>query len=165
MMLAAAASIVGSVVGAASSMQAANGQAAAMEANAQEQRRKGLQEAAVKQQEAASRDRDAKRMLSDQRAGFAASGGGLDGSANTVMDQTAKRGIFNRDAAIWEGAEAKAGREAQARIYEMEAANARRAGAWNAASAVVGGVSSVFKSGGFGGAAAPAGASGSGYYY
>lgn len=164
MMLGMVAGLVGSVVSAVGAASQANAQANAMQAQADAERRKGLQEDAVKQQEASSRDRETKKVLSDQRAGFAASGGGLGGSAATVMDQTAGRGIFNREAALWEGREAKAGRENQARVYEMQASAARQAGTMNALSAVVGGVSSVFKSGGVGGAAAGGAASG-GFYY
>lgn len=143
---------IGSVVSAMGAAQAANAQAAAKDAQAQEERRKGLQEAAAKQQEAMQREKEAERVLSDQRAGFASSGGGVDvGSAYVVAQDTAQRGIFNRDATLWEGAEAKAGREAQARVLELEADAYRQSAKTQMLSGVIGGVSNVFGSFGGGG--------------
>lgn len=146
---------IGSVVSAMGAAQAANAQADAKSAQAQEERRKGIQEAAAKQQEARQRDQEMKRVMSDQRAGFASSGGGVDiGSPYVVAQETAQRGIFNRDATIWEGAEAKAGREAQARVYELEADAYRQSAKTQMLSGVIGGVSNVFgsfKGGGGGG--------------
>lgn len=156
------ASAAGSVVSAMGAAQQANAQADAKEAEAQAQLRKGLQEDAVKQREASDREREMKKVLSDQRSGFASSGGGVDsGSALVVAGETARRGIFNRDATLWEGAEMKAGREGQAQILQMEANSYRQAAKTSMLSGVIGGVSSIggaFKGGG-------GGSSGGSYYY
>lgn len=152
MMLGAVAGLIGPVVSAVGAASAASDQAAVKDAEAQEQRRKGLQENAAKQREASDREKERDKILSDQRAGLASSGGGVDvGSAFGLQIETAKRGNYNRDQTLWEGAEAQAGREAQARILEMEGDNLRKAGKMQALSSVVGGVSGVFKGAGGGG--------------
>ena len=145
--ISAVASAAGGIISAAGAADAANAQADAKDAAAAEQRRKGLQEDAVKQQEAGQRQKQMNKVLSDQRAGFASSGGGVDaGSALYVTQDTMAKGIFNRDATLWEGAEAKAGREAQAQINELEADAYRKSGQTQAASAVISGVSGIFGS-------------------
>lgn len=160
--ISAVASAAGGIVSAMGAANAANEQAAAKDAEAQEQRRKGIQEDAAKQQEASQREYEMKRVLSDQRAGFAASGGGIDGSAAVVAGETAQKGIFNRDATLWEGAEAKAGREAQARMRELEAQALRKSAKTQMISGVLGGVSNVFGSFKGGGSA---GSSGGGNFF
>ena len=159
------ASAIGGIISAQGAADQANAQAEAKDIEAQENRRKGLQEAAVKQQEARQREQEMERVLSDQRAGFAASGGGVDtGSPVVVAQDTAQRGIFNRDATLWEGAEAKAGREAQARMLEIEANALRKSAKTQMLSGVIGGVSSVFgAAGSFKGGGG--GSSGGGFFY
>ena len=158
--------VVGAMVQAKGAQEAADDQAATQEAQAQAERRKGEAEAASKQAEAAQRDKQMKKVLSDQRAAFASSGGGVDsGSALLVTEDTATRGIYNRDATLWEGEEQKAGREGQARIYEMQADATRRAGARQAQSAIIGGVSSAFGAVGKIAGSAGGGGSSGGFYY
>lgn len=157
-------SAVGGVVSAMGQAQAANAQADAKDAEAQAQLRKGLQENAIKQREAATEERKMKKVMSDQRAGFASSGGGVDtGSALGVADATARRGIFNRDATLWEGAEAQAGRQTQANILGMEADSYRQSAKTTMMSGVISGVSGVL-SGGAKGVSGSGGGSGN-YYY
>ena len=160
--------VVGAVVQAQGAREAADDQAAVQDAQAQAERRKGQAEAASKQAEAAERDKQMKKVLSDQRASFASSGGGVDsGSALLVAQDTATRGIYNRDATLWEGEEQRAGREGQARIYEMQADATRRAGQRQAQSAIIGGMSSAFGAVGkiAGSAGGAGGSSGGGFYY
>lgn len=149
--LAAIGGIVSGVASAAGAMMSAQGQADALDSQAdakayeaQEQRRKGLQENAVKQRESSDRGKQMERVLSDQRAGLANSGGGVGtGSALVLATDTASQGILNRDASLWEGAEAQAGREAQARYNELEEKSLRRAADTTRASGVVNGISAI----------------------
>jgi len=159
--------VVGAMVQAQGAQEAADDQAATQEAQAQAERRKGQAEAASKQAEAAQRDKQMKKVMSDQRAAFASSGGGVDsGSALLVTEDTATRGIYNRDATLWEGEEQRAGRESQARIYEMQADATRRAGQRQATSAIIGGVSGAFGAvGKIAGSAGGSGGGGGGFYY
>lgn len=160
------ASAAGAVVSAQGQADASNAQAAAKDAEAQAQLRKGLQENAVKQREAADKDRQFKTVLSNQQAGFASSGGGVGtGSALTVATDTASRGILGRDASLWEGAEAQAGRQNQANVNAFEADSYRQAAKTQALSGVISGVSGVFGAakGAFGGGGGATG--GSSFYY
>lgn len=164
MMLGMAAGLIGSAVSGIGAMSAANGQAQSKEAEAAEQRRKGIQEEAAKQRTALDEEDKMKKVISDQRAGLAAGGGGgVTGSGLTTVVDTAKRGTLNRDQTLWEGAEARAGRYAQGQILDLEAKNLRKSGQMQMVSSVVGGVSGVLKGGtsSFGGG----GGSSSGFYY
>ena len=160
------ASAAGAVVSAQGQADAQEAQAAVKNAEAQAQLRKGNAEAAIKQREADQEDRKLRKVLSDQRAGFASSGGGIDsGSALSVATDTAERGILNRDATLWEGEEARSGRQSQANILTFEAEQHRKAAATARTAGVISGVSGIL--GGFKGAVSSGGGSSGGgnYYY
>lgn len=165
--LAAIGGIIGGIASAAGSMMAAQGQAQAMEdqaevkrAEAQAQLRKGLEESAVKQREAGQETLKRDKILSDQRAGFAASGGGIGGSARVVAEKTAQQGTYNADVSLWEGAQAMQGRQTQANINVQEADNLDRAASTTRTAGIISGVSGVFS--GFTGAFKGGGGGGGG---
>jgi len=171
--LALIAPLISGIASAAGAVMSAQGQADAQEAQAnikdaeaQAQLRQGLEDSAIKQREAQQQERKTKKILSDQRAGFANSGGGIDsGSALQVATDTAERGILNRDATIWEGEEARAGRQSQANILVYEAEQYRKAAQTTRTAGVISGVSGVFGSGGGAFKGSGGSSSGGSYYY
>lgn len=163
--------LVSGVASAAGGMAQANGQAQAAEAQAdvkhmegQAQLRKGLEENAIKQQESLQDDTKRKKIVSDQRAGFASSGGGVTGSAKYVIDETNKQGIFNRKVTLWEGAQQQQSRTTQAEILQREgqallnsAQTIRQSGVISAIGGVAGSLGGLGGGGGGGG--------GGGFFY
>lgn len=160
------ASAAGSMMSASASASAKEDQAAIKDAEAQNQLRKGLEENAVKQRDAANQTRERDKVLSDQRAKFAASGGGIGGSAKFVQEQTALQGTQNANVSLWEGAQLQQNREFQAKQLAVEAQSLRKAAQNERTAGVISGISGV--AGGFGGAFKGGGSSGGGggsYYY
>lgn len=169
--LAAIGGIVGAVASAAGSMISAQGQAQAQEdqanikaAEAQAQLRKGLEENAVKQREAAQETRRRDKVLSDQRAGFAGSGAGNSGSATWWQTQTALQGTQNANISLWEGSQMQQGRETQAKQLDLEADSLRRAAQNTRTAGAITGISQI--GGAFKGAfSGGGGSSGGGSYF
>lgn len=157
------ASAAGAMVSAAGQAQAQEDQANIKAAEAQAQLRKGLEENAVKQREAAQETRKRDKVLSDQRAGFASSGGGTSGSARYVQEETALQGTQNANISLWEGMQLQQGRETQAKQLDMEAEALRKAASTTRTAGVISGVSGIF--GGFKGSMGGGVASGSSNYY
>lgn len=73
----------------------------------------GQQRASAQRRAEAERER-AERLMGEQRARAAASGGGLEGSVLEILGNTAARGEYNSNLKLWEGEEAAGGLEAQA---------------------------------------------------
>lgn len=164
--------LVSGVASAAGGMMAAQGEAQALEAQAnvkaaqaQAERRKGQEENAVQQREALQQEKKTRKVMSDQLAAFAHSGGGVGGSARVVRQETAEQGILNREHELWEGRQMEQARETQARILEMEMQALRQAAATKRKSAVISGVSGI--AGSFGGIAkgGTAGPIGGNFFY
>ena len=88
--------------------------ASALEAHAGQQR-------AVAQLRAEKEREKAERLMGEQRARAAASGGGTGGSIETIIGNTAAQGLHNAELRLWEGEEAARGLETQA-AYKRYAA-------------------------------------------
>jgi hypothetical protein len=73
----------------------------------------GQQRASAQRRAEAERER-AERLMGDQRARAAASGGGLEGSVSEILGNTAARGEYNSNLKLWEGEEAAGSLDAQA---------------------------------------------------
>mgnify|MGYP001560409435 CR=1 FL=1 len=166
--------LIGSMVSAAGASQQAQGQAdaqeaqaRAQEANAAAQRKRAMEERAAASINAERKMRDGSRLVSEQVARFASSGGGLGGTASTVIGNTFNRGRTNSNLVVWEGEQKARGYEDQAAIGDysaarlIDASNRTRSNAGiGVASALLSGVSRI--GGSF---TAPAENTASGYYY
>lgn len=75
-----------------------------------------MAERAVASVQAERRQKAAERLVSEQRARFAASGGGLGGSAAEVMAETEEKGAYNSALEMWQGEEKARGLEDSAAI-------------------------------------------------
>lgn len=156
--IAGVASAVGGMMQAKGQAEAAEAQADVKHMESQAQLRKGLEETAVKQREALQEDKKREKVISDQRAGFASSGGGVTGSARHVMTETNTQGIFNRKVKLWEGAQQLQSRTTQAEILQREgqalrnsAQTIRQSGVISAIGGVAGAVGGLGGKGGGGG--------------
>ena len=164
--------IVGGVASAAGSIMGGMGQAQQLEAQrdakrleALNQRMKGTEEQGVKTFEALDLDKEREQVVSNQRASFASSGGGIDGTARHVMDKTNQAGIYKRDMTIWEGKSLRRNREIQAVQLEREGEALDQAAATARMSGIVNGISGVAGAfGGFGGSSGGGGAPSSLFY-
>ncbi len=141
--------LIGSVVSAMGSMAAANAEAAAQEANARALEKKAMEERAVASVEASKKMDEQKRLVSEQTARFAASGGGVGGgpgfanSATTVIRETEKEGLHNSRLAAWEGEQKGRGYEDQAAIARFSAAQKKKAAGIGAGAAILSGFSKI----------------------
>lgn len=104
-----------------------NTQTAVAKANAAAEERRANEERAVSQNQAQERQRLARVVGSQQQAAFAASGGGLGGSAADVMAETAGRGELNAERELWQGETRARGLEDQAAITRAAAKASQRA--------------------------------------
>ena len=145
------ASAAGSVIGAMGQAQASQAQADAKRLEALNQRMKGTAEQGAKTYEALDLDKQREQVVSNQRAAFAASGGGLGGTARYVMDKTNQVGMYKENMTIWEGQELRRNREVQAVQLEHEAEALDQAASIQRLSGIVSGISGVASAfGGFG---------------
>ena len=80
-----------------------------MDYEAQGQRRLADETRAVSQAKAEEQNRKTAQVMGEQRARFASSGGGVEGSALGIMGDTAKRGKYLSDLRLWEGEESARG--------------------------------------------------------
>lgn len=108
--------------------QEAESNARMLEQSAASDRQRANWERAVSQQQAERRRKEAGRLLSKQQALFAASGGGLGGSAEDVMLETAVEGDLNARIEQMAGEERARGIDDNARAKLWEAESRRRAG-------------------------------------
>ena len=115
------ASAVGAVVSAQGQAQQLQAQRDAKRLEALNQRMKGTEEQGAKTYEALDEQKKTEQVVSNQRARFASSGGGIEGSAAYVMDKTRMAGDYKSDMVIWEGKSLKRNREVQAVQLEREA--------------------------------------------
>lgn len=113
---------------------AANYNAQVMETNAANER------SASNQREEAQR-RQARMVLGQQRAAFAQSGTGLEGSAADVMQQSAADAELDALTMRYEGDMRASGLMAQAGMERYEGRQARKAGNAQALGSILGGVS------------------------
>jgi len=137
------ASIGGTVLSAMGAIQQGRYQEAAMKAQANAQEARAQEERAAAQREAVRRGKEAAFVLSRQQALSAASGGGTaDPTVLNLMAGTATEGAYQSQVAVYEGEQRGRGLEYQAAISRMQGRAARRAGFIDAASSVLGGISS-----------------------
>lgn len=87
---------------------------------------------------------DTKRLVAKQKADFAASGGGTDGSAAIVMDETAAKGAYNNELEVWQGQEKKRADYAQADVTQAGGVAAAQAGNINADTTILQGAGQAF---------------------
>lgn len=149
MFLGAIAGAIGSVVSGMGQAKAQQAQADEKKAEALDQRMQGTAEQGAKTYEALDADKEREQVTSNQRARFAASGGGVDGTAKYVMDKTNQRGAFKRDMVIWQGKSMKRQREVNAMQLERESEALESAAKMSQLSGIVNGISGV--AGAFGG--------------
>lgn len=98
-----AATAAATAVSAAGAIKGANTSQALMDYEAQGLRRQADETRAVSQAKAAEQQRKTDQVMGEQRARFASSGGGVEGSALGIMGDTAKRGKYLSDLRLWEG--------------------------------------------------------------
>lgn len=142
------ASLAGSVVSAMGAMQQASAAAAAANYNAKIQEQNAQvakeQSAAVAGQKIReSRQRSSNIVAGTMQNGFEVSGSPLD-----VLGQAETQGYMDYLTALYDGKVAATGYQNNANLYRMEAKNAKTAGAIGAASSMLGGLSSIYRSGG-----------------
>lgn len=135
-------------------------QADAKKVEAIRQQQMGVAEQGAKSWEADDLDRQREQVVSNQRAAFASSGGGVDGSARYVMDKTNQQGIYKRDMTIWEGAMQKQNRDINAELLRRESDALESAAKMSRISGIVSGISGV--AGAFGGFGSKGGGGSSG---
>lgn len=95
-------------------------------ANAKSLRDRGTQELAVASRQAEYQRRKSAYLVSQQRAQFAASGGGLGGSAAEIMASTELQGDYNAELELWSGQEKKRGADYQGDVTIAEAKASQR---------------------------------------
>lgn len=136
-------SLAGTAVSAIGMYAQGQAEGAAMDAQADARRRRAMEERAVASIRADRQSQASRRLMSIQRAGYAASGGGMDGSAGVVMGETGRRGLHNARLEQWQGEQRGRGLEDQANIDEFSADQRRTAGLLGAGGAILTGVSRV----------------------
>lgn len=146
------ASLAGSMVAAAGAQQQAEAQAQAAAFQAAVARNNQTAEAYKATEKAQDVAQKGEYALAKQRAAFAASGAQVDtGTPVTVFGASAGRVEGAVADVHYEGALETARWADQAKLKDMEAANARKAGQYAAAGAIIsgiGGAASAFKGGG-----------------
>ncbi len=152
-MIGAIASMAGSMMSAMGAMQQADAQAAQLEAEAIRKEQQAGQERAAAQHKAEEKTNETNRLISEQNAIYAASGGGVVGSAVDVMTKTRGRGALNSETALYEGEAKGRSLEDDAAIRRSAAQSAREAGSMKMFTGILSGVSGFAKpgSGMFGG--------------
>ena len=110
MMLGMAAGLIGSAVSGIGAMSATNGRPSRRKPRPRSRGARAYRKK-PKQRTALDEEDKMKKVISDQRAGLAAGGGGgVTGSGLTTVVDTAKRGTLNRDQTLWKALKARAGR-------------------------------------------------------
>lgn len=140
------ASVIGGVVGAIGAMQSANAQARAAEYNAAVQRRNAQAILAQTDNEAADTVRENRRRMAAIRSQYGASGLELAGSPLDVLTDTAIEQEYDVKKVRYAGQLEAIGKTDQAKLYTMEAKNARTAGTISAVGALFSGFSAAGKS-------------------
>lgn len=136
-------SLGGTIMSAMGQAQAAQAEADAAEANARAQEKRAMEERAVGSVKAERRTDESKKLQSEQLARFASSGGGLGGTASTVIAETEREGFQNNRYEIW-GSEQKArGYEDEAAITRFAAAQKRKASGIAMGGSILSGVSKI----------------------
>lgn len=132
-------SAVGSILGGVAQSNQLEYQAEVEEVRANEAR-------AVSQREAEKKDREAKYIISKQRAVAAASGGASDDpSVVRLMQDVAAEGDYQSRSALYEGETRGRFMEAQAKLNRMQARQAMFSGFIDAGSSVISGLSGFDK--------------------
>lgn len=132
--------------GAASTYAGYQGQVASNKMQAEDARRRGIQEIAIAQTKAAEERRKKEKLISQQRAQFGASGGGLGGSAAEVIGETELQGNYNSELELWQGQERANGYEDQARAALFENKQAKAALPFKLGSQIIKGGIDIAKS-------------------
>lgn len=115
----------GAAAAAKAQSQAAKADTEAAQFQAQEAEKQAGRQRAVAQFEAGNEREKKDSLLSEQQARFAASGGGVTGSALEVMGETARQGDYNAELRLWEGEQKARGSEDSA-IQSLFADSQRR---------------------------------------
>lgn len=140
------ATIGGTVLSAASSIQQGNYQNAIAQAQAKAEQRRANEVQASAQRDAAQRAKEAKYVMSRQQAVAAASGGGAaDSTVLNLMSQTAGQGAYNAASSIYEGQSAGDSLNYQASIDRMSGRMQRQAGYIGAGTTLLGGIADFAK--------------------
>ena len=142
------ASLAGSMMSAMGAMQQADAQAAQLEAEAIRKEQQAGQERAASQHKAEQKKLETDRLISEQNAIYAASGGGVVGSAVDVMSKTRGRGELNSETALYEGEAKGRSLEDDAAIRRAAASSARDAGSMKMFTGILSGISGFAKPGG-----------------
>ncbi|SFE20950.1 hypothetical protein SAMN04488523_105321 [Sulfitobacter brevis] len=136
-------SAAGAGIGAVGAIQSGNAQNAAAQYQAAQLEASGKAERASSQREAEEQQRQTRLMHSRARAVGAASGGGID---LELAGDIEAEGEYSALTALWEGAEAAKGRNAQAAASRLEGKAAKKAGYLKGASKVFSGAASLYES-------------------
>ena len=116
-------------------------------ANAAALRSKGDREYAIGTVNAARRKEEADRVQSEQELRYAASGGGLGGSAAVHLAEVEGQGIQNSNLEVWKGEQARRGYQDEAAISDFPAKQRRKAIPWQVGSAILSGGSRLLMGG------------------
>lgn len=135
-------SATGSVVSGIGSIAAGNAQKSAADFQAKQLEQRGQTEEAVAQRRAEEERRQTRLMQSRAMAVGAASGGGIDLDLAGDIEED---GEYRALTALWEGVEARKGRDAQAGAARLEGRQRQRAGLFKAGSSILSGGTSLFE--------------------
>jgi curli biogenesis system outer membrane secretion channel CsgG len=142
------ASLAGSAISAMGAMQQANAAAAAAEYNAKIQEQNAQMARDQSSVVAGQKIRESRQRSAGIVAGTMQNGFEVAGSPLDVLGQAETQGYLDYLTALYDGKVAATGYQNNANLYRMEAKSARQAGAIGAASAMVGGLSDIYRSGG-----------------
>lgn len=120
-------SIIGGIVSGIGAMQQANAAAASEQAQAEARRRQAVIDQDSGAYKAQQQQRQVDRVLGRQRASFLSSGVALSGSAAEVIDESAMEGALDVAAIRWNSQLSADNERYNAKINDMNAANARAA--------------------------------------
>lgn len=126
-MCVAALSIIGGFISGIGAMQQANAAAESEKAQAEARRRQAIIDQDSGAYKAKQQQRQVDRVLGKQRAGFLSSGIALSGSASDVIDESTMEGALDVAAIRWNSQLSADNERYNAKINDMNAANAKAA--------------------------------------
>jgi hypothetical protein len=139
--------IAGTAVQAIGAIQQGNAAKAAADYNASMlDRNAEIERSQANQREEAKR-REVRQVLGQQRAAFAQSGGGMEGSAADVMQQSAINAELDALTLRYEGDIRARGMESEARMERFAGKQAQKAGYFKAAGSILSGAGAYYGAG------------------
>jgi signal transduction protein with GAF and PtsI domain len=141
----AVAGLAGTVMQVQGTLQQGREQQARYEYEQKVQEQQADEAQAASQRDAAARHREGELILSQQRAGIAASGGGLaEGGVIDLMGDTKERVEFAKETELYKGEQQAKGYDDAAKVAGINAENAMKSAQYAAAGQLFSGVTSMF---------------------